>query len=344
MSAVNFLVLSSGKRTQAASTGLTPDFTGIRIGADTLPLVQGGTGASAYFDFGSRSLRTSFVPAANPDLVNLLYLSTNYAPLASPALTGNPTAPTQSAADNSTKIATTAFVQTALAGFSNVVSWANAALAYQSAPPGSPSTGDRYVVQPTGTGAWAGHDNAIAQWNGSSWVFTAPTNGTFIDVIAYTTGVYFFNGTAWITKDFEATTASTGIRLVGRDVQRDDALTFVNDNASAITLGQVVYIKSNGHVDLANATGGATPGNGTIGIVDDASIAASGSGRIDIRPGYILTTSGLTPGQSYYVSKTAGAIDLFANISYATGDAVIRVGRAMSATQLVFEPFFEYQF
>ena len=32
------------------------------------------------------------------------------APLASPALTGNPTAPTQSAADNSTKIATTAYV------------------------------------------------------------------------------------------------------------------------------------------------------------------------------------------------------------------------------------------
>jgi hypothetical protein len=33
-----------------------------------------------------------------------------YAPLASPALTGNPTAPTQTAGDNSTKIATTAYV------------------------------------------------------------------------------------------------------------------------------------------------------------------------------------------------------------------------------------------
>ena len=34
------------------------------------------------------------------------------APLASPDLTGNPTAPTQSSSDNSTKIATTAFVTT----------------------------------------------------------------------------------------------------------------------------------------------------------------------------------------------------------------------------------------
>jgi len=38
------------------------------------------------------------------------------APLASPALTGNPTAPTQSVSDNSTKLATTAFVKTGLDG------------------------------------------------------------------------------------------------------------------------------------------------------------------------------------------------------------------------------------
>ena len=37
--------------------------------------------------------------------------TTAYAPLASPALTGTPTAPTQTNGDNSTKIATTAFVQ-----------------------------------------------------------------------------------------------------------------------------------------------------------------------------------------------------------------------------------------
>ena len=38
------------------------------------------------------------------------------APLASPALTGNPTAPTQTAGNSSTRIATTAFVGTAVAG------------------------------------------------------------------------------------------------------------------------------------------------------------------------------------------------------------------------------------
>lgn len=42
------------------------------------------------------------------------------APLASPALTGNPTAPTASGGDNDTSISTTAFVQAALAGLSTV--------------------------------------------------------------------------------------------------------------------------------------------------------------------------------------------------------------------------------
>lgn len=47
---------------------------------------------------------------------------TSRAPLASPAFTGSPTAPTQTASDNSTKLATTAFVQSNLGNFAPVVS------------------------------------------------------------------------------------------------------------------------------------------------------------------------------------------------------------------------------
>jgi hypothetical protein len=53
---------------------------------------------------------TGFVKATG---TTLSYDNTAYAPLASPALTGNPTAPTQTAADNSTKLATTAYVDNA---------------------------------------------------------------------------------------------------------------------------------------------------------------------------------------------------------------------------------------
>jgi hypothetical protein len=46
------------------------------------------------------------------------------APLASPALTGNPTAPTQAAGDNSTRLATTAFVRGEL-GRGSAKAWVN---------------------------------------------------------------------------------------------------------------------------------------------------------------------------------------------------------------------------
>lgn len=45
------------------------------------------------------------------------HVSSTYAPKASPALTGNPTAPTASAGTSSTQIATTAFVTAALGAF-----------------------------------------------------------------------------------------------------------------------------------------------------------------------------------------------------------------------------------
>lgn len=45
------------------------------------------------------------------------------------------------------------------------------------APPGSPATGDRYIVAATATGAWAGQEEKIAEWDGATWVFTTPNEG-----------------------------------------------------------------------------------------------------------------------------------------------------------------------
>lgn len=66
-------------------------------------------------------------------------------------------------------------------------------------PPASPSTGDRYIVSqgaPPATGAWAGEDNNIAEWNGSSWDFTTTQEG-FALWITSEDVQYVYNGTAW---------------------------------------------------------------------------------------------------------------------------------------------------
>lgn len=44
-------------------------------------------------------------------------------------------------------------------------------------PPGSPTTGYRVIVGDSPTGDFVGHAGEIAQYNGSSWVFTTPQHG-----------------------------------------------------------------------------------------------------------------------------------------------------------------------
>jgi hypothetical protein len=107
------------------------------LGADT-PLVDDAAGESVTIT-AWRSVRSSLqslldlildappgqldtlneLAAALGDDANFAATVTNAlalkAPLASPALTGNPTAPTQTPADNSTKVATTAYVEAAVA-------------------------------------------------------------------------------------------------------------------------------------------------------------------------------------------------------------------------------------
>jgi len=47
------------------------------------------------------------------------------------------------------------------------------------APPGSPSDGDTYIVGATDStsGNWNGHDDEIAYYQSSAWVFLTPNEG-----------------------------------------------------------------------------------------------------------------------------------------------------------------------
>lgn len=44
-------------------------------------------------------------------------------------------------------------------------------------PPGSPASGDTYIVAASPTGAWAGQAGKVAVWTGSAWVFGTPRVG-----------------------------------------------------------------------------------------------------------------------------------------------------------------------
>ncbi len=65
-----------------------------------------------------------------------------------------------------------------------------------SEPPASPSTKSKYIVKSPGAGDWAGHDSAIAEWNGSAWDFVAADTDMGTNVLDENIMIYF-DGTDW---------------------------------------------------------------------------------------------------------------------------------------------------
>jgi hypothetical protein len=65
-------------------------------------------------------------------------------------------------------------------------------------PPASPADGDRYIVDSSPTGAWAGHAGSIAAFQDGAWMFYPPNEG-WLAWIADESVEVVFNGTAWVT-------------------------------------------------------------------------------------------------------------------------------------------------
>lgn len=102
--------------------------------------------------------------------------------------------------------------------------WQESVIDRLAAPPVSPATGDRYLVVATASGAWTGEENNIAEWDGSAWQIVIPTVGTYVSVDAEADGLYYFGGSTWTKKYYEATTASNGLIKDGVDIQIDPDL------------------------------------------------------------------------------------------------------------------------
>jgi len=103
----------------------------------------------------------------------------------------------------------------------------------QNAPPGSPATGDTYLVGTSPTGAWVGHAKDIAEWNGSAWVFTDGVQGDFL-YNATNALTYIFRSGNWVqTTGIPAlnngNTISSGLRIGTNNAR---SLTFETNNVN----------------------------------------------------------------------------------------------------------------
>ena len=87
----------------------------------------------------------------------------------------------------------TEYVTSSISG----MSWQAPVKSVVTAPAGTPAEGDRYLVKATATGAFAGKEGKIAEYDGSSWVFTNPVDGMAL-FVEDTDEQYAYNGTAWV--------------------------------------------------------------------------------------------------------------------------------------------------
>lgn len=76
------------------------------------------------------------------------------APLASPALTGNPTAPTQTAGNNSTRLATTAYVDAGVVATTQAANYTLVLADAQTVVEGTKATAQTVTVPPNSTTAF----------------------------------------------------------------------------------------------------------------------------------------------------------------------------------------------
>ena len=64
------------------------------------------------------------------------------------------------------------------------------------APPGSPSDGDRYIVGASATGDWSGQDGKIAAYQDGAWNFYVPREG-WLCYLADEDALFAFDGASW---------------------------------------------------------------------------------------------------------------------------------------------------
>lgn len=129
--------------------------------------------------------------------------------------------------------------------------WEDGVLSRIAVPPASPTLNDRYIVIPTATGAWVGHEEDIAEWNGTSWDFYTPATGWKVSVADELDRLYLYDGSDWQAKLFESTTASLGIQKIGVDLQINPTLA---GDGLAFTTGVMSVNVDDSSVEIATDT------------------------------------------------------------------------------------------
>ena len=231
--------------------------------------------------------------AVQPDDLN------SYAPLASPALTGTPTAPTANAGTNTTQIATTAFVTNAISGITGAMVFkgtiGTGGTAGTALPTSNVKVGDTYKIVTAGT--YAGQaakvgDLFIASATTPTWAYVPSGDDTDVTQVTAGAGLNTTSadsstdggsitttGTLYLTK-----TAVTPGTYQGITVDKYGRVTGASDQGYTTNEGTVTSVGITQGTGVSVSGGPVTTsGNITVGLADQLSAAQTTSGVYPIK-------------------------------------------------------------
>ena len=255
-------------------------------------------------------------------------LANTYAPLASPVFTGNPTAPTPVTSDNSTSLATTAYVTNKISAVSSgvvTISGGTTGLTPSSATAGAVTLGGTLNVANGGTGSTTASgartnlgattigdsvftltnpsaitfprfnaDNTVSALNAADFRTAIGVTGGSGTVTSITAGSYLTGGT--ITTSGTIAVNASPSNVANAVVARD-----ASGNFTAAT----ITANLNGNASTATSATTATTASSATSATTATNVAGGGAGRVVFNTG-IGTTSFTAAGSSGQLLQSAG--------------------------------------
>ena len=283
-------------------------------------------------------------------------IDTTYAPLASPALTGTPTAPTATAGTNTTQIATTAFVTNAISGITGAMVFkgtiGTGGTAGTTLPTSGVKIGDTYKIVTAGT--YAGQaakvgDLFIASATTPTWAYvpsgddtdvTQVTAGAGLNTTSADTstdgGSITSTGTLYLTK-----TAVTPGTYQGITVDKYGRVTGAENKGYTTNTGTVTKVTAGtgltgGDITttgtIALATSGVTAGTYDSVTVDTYGRVTAGTNPTKLQK-YVGTCTGDGSTKSFTITHSLNTRDVVVNVYDAASyeEVIVDITRTTTA-------------